>query len=110
RIAIYAFTSRNEGFGLTLIEAMAAGTAVVAARAGAAQAVIEDGINGILVPPADVDALIAALEPLMRNPGQKAALGRHACRRVLAQFGIDAEVKHIVAVYRQVLNPAPGTI
>ncbi|MFX4505198.1 glycosyltransferase, partial [Acinetobacter baumannii] len=67
RLTIYAFTSRNEGFGLTLIEAMAVGAALVAARAGAAEYVVEDGITGVLTPPGDTDALVAALEPLMRD-------------------------------------------
>ena len=68
RLTIYAFTSRNEGFGLTLIEAMSAGAALVASRAGAAELVVEDGVTGVLTPPGDVDALVAALEPLMRDP------------------------------------------
>src|SRR3954467_4267305 len=68
RLTIYAFTSRNEGFGLTLIEAMAAGAALVAARAGAAELVVEDGVTGVLVPPGDANALAGALESLMRDP------------------------------------------
>src|SRR5438128_5835489 len=67
RLTIYAFTSRNEGFGLTLIEAMAAGSALVAARAGAAELVVEDGVTGVLIPTGDADALAAAIEPLMRD-------------------------------------------
>ncbi|MEA2905429.1 MAG: mannosyltransferase [Alphaproteobacteria bacterium] len=104
RISIYAFTSRNEGFGLTLIEAMAAGAALVAARAGAAETVVEDGVSGVLVPPGDVEALVAALEPLLREPARAAELGRNARARVLAEFTIDAEVARIAAVYRQVLR------
>jgi mannosyltransferase len=104
RISIYAFTSRNEGFGLTLIEAMAAGAAVVAARAGAAESVVRDGEDGLLVPPGDVAALVAALEPLMRDPDRAAALGRNARARILADFSIDAEVARIVEVYRQMLE------
>src|SRR6202162_3116424 len=46
RLTIYAFTSRNEGFGLTLIEAMSVGAALVASRAGAAELVVEDGVTG----------------------------------------------------------------
>src|SRR6202043_2651161 len=61
RITIYAFTSRNEGFGLTLIEAMSAGAALVASRAGAAEFVVEDGVTGVLTPTGDADALAAAL-------------------------------------------------
>ena len=58
RLTIYVFSSRNEGFGLTLIEAMAAGAALVASRAGAAELVVEDGVSGVLTPPGDVEALV----------------------------------------------------
>jgi mannosyltransferase len=104
RIAIYAFTSRNEGFGLTLLEAMAAGVAVVAARAGIAEQVITDGDTGILVPPGDVGALVVALKPLMRDPQQAAGMGRRARAHVTAGFGVDAEAERIAGVYRQILQ------
>jgi mannosyltransferase len=102
RLTIYAFTSRNEGFGLTLIEAMAAGAALVASRAGAAELVIEDGVTGVLTPPGDVDALVAALEPLMRDPASSAAMGERARARVQATFSLDAEATRIAEVYRMV--------
>jgi mannosyltransferase len=100
RLTIYAFTSRNEGFGLTLIEAMAVGAALVAARAGAAELVVEDGVTGVLTPPDDVDALVAALEPLMRDPAACAAMGARGRERVLAKFSLDAEANRIADVYR----------
>src|SRR5258707_8519660 len=50
RLTIYAFTSRDDGFGLTLIEAMSAAAALVASRAGAAEVVGGDGVTGVLVP------------------------------------------------------------
>ncbi len=107
RVTIYAFTSRNEGFGLTLLEAMAAGAALVAARAGAAEKVVTDGDTGILVPPADVGALVEAIEPLMRDPERAAAMGRRARQRATAEFGVDAEAEKIAAVYRQIRQAAP---
>jgi mannosyltransferase len=100
RLTIYAFTSRNEGFGLTLIEAMAVGAALVASRAGAAELVVEDGETGVLTPPGDVDALVAALEPLMRDPASAADMGRRARARVLEKFSLDAEANRIADVYR----------
>src|SRR6202051_370269 len=100
RLTIYAFTSRNEGFGLTLIEAMSVGAALVASRAGAAELVVEDGGSGVLTPPDDVDALVAALEPLMRDPVSAADMGERARARVLAQFSLDAEANEIAEVYR----------
>jgi mannosyltransferase len=100
RLTIYAFTSRNEGFGLTLIEAMSVGAALMASRAGAAELVVEDGSTGVLTPPGDVDALVAALEPLMRDPAAAAAMGGRARQSVLAQFSLDAEADRIAEVYR----------
>ena len=102
RITIYAFTSRNEGFGLTLLEAMASGNALVAARAGAASQVVIDGRTGILVPPGDVEALVAALEPLMRDPAAAAAMGQRARDRAVDDFGIDSEARAIAAFYEKV--------
>ena len=100
RLTIYAFTSRNEGFGLTLIEAMSSGAALVAARAGAAEFVVEDGVTGVLTPPGDVDALVAALEPLMRDPASANAMGERARERVVQKFSLDAEANAIAAVYQ----------
>src|ERR1700704_5726319 len=103
RLTIYAFTSRNEGFGLTRIEAMSVGAALVASRAGAAELVVEDGVTGVLTPPGDVDALVAALEPLLRDPASAAAMGERARKRVVEKFGLDAEANKIAEVYKSVL-------
>ena len=101
RLTIYAFTSRNEGFGLTLIEAMSVGAALVASRAGAAELVVEDGVTGVLTPPGDADALVAALEPLMRDPAAAARDGRTADGRgCWRKFSLDAEAGRIAEVYR----------
>jgi mannosyltransferase len=100
RLAIYVFASRNEGFGLTLIEAMSAGAALVASRAGAAEFVVEDGVTGMLTPPGDADALVAALEPLMRDPTMAVAMGERGRARVLEKFSLDAEASAIAEVYR----------
>jgi mannosyltransferase len=101
RLTIYAFTSRNEGFGLTLLEAMSSGAALVASRAGAAEFVVEDGVTGVLVPPGDAEALMAALEPLMRDPVAAQAMGERARKRAIEQFSLDAEAGRIAEVYRR---------
>jgi mannosyltransferase len=100
RLSIYAFTSRNEGFGLTLLEAMSSGAALVASRAGAAELVVEDGVSGVLTPPGNVDALVAALEPLLRDPDSAGAMGAQARKRVVEKFSLDAEANSIAEVYR----------
>jgi len=106
RLTIYAFTSRNEGFGLTLIEAMAVGAALVASRAGAAELVVEDGVTGVLTPPGDADALVAALEPLMRDPASAVAMGARGRARVVDRFSLEAEAGRIAEVYRSLLPGA----
>jgi mannosyltransferase len=100
RLTIYAFTSRNEGFGLTLLEAMSSGAALVASRAGAAELVVEDGVTGVLTPPGNVDALVAALEPMLRDPDSASAIGARARKRVVERFSLDAEANSIAEVYR----------
>jgi len=109
-ISIYAFTSRNEGFGLTLLEAMAAGAALVATRAGAAEIVVDDGETGMLVPTDDADALTTALESLMRDPAAAAVMGSRAREKAVTEFGIDAEVAHIAEVYRAVSSIPAKTL
>jgi mannosyltransferase len=102
RISIYVFASRVEGFGLTLLEAMAAGDAVVATRAGAAEMIITDGDDGMLAPIDDVEALVQSLEPLMRNPERIEGMGERARARVVSAFSRDREADEISDVYRQV--------
>jgi glycosyltransferase involved in cell wall biosynthesis len=62
---VFCLPSLQEGFGIAFVEAMAAGLPVVAARAGAAPEVIEDGTTGILVAPGDPEALAEALVRLL---------------------------------------------
>jgi mannosyltransferase len=102
RISIYVFASRVEGFGLTMLEAMAAGDAVVATRAGAAEMIITEGRDGVLAPVDDAEALVGALEPLMRDPERIEAMGECARARVVSAFSRDREADEISAVYRQV--------
>jgi mannosyltransferase len=103
RLTVYAFTSRNEGFGLTLIEAMSVGAALVATRAGAAEIAVDDGVTGTLVPTGDAKALADAIEPLMRDPEAAHAMGVRGRQRVLDKFSLDAEARNIAAVYRRLV-------
>ncbi len=106
RISIYVFASRVEGFGLTMLEAMAAGNAVAATRAGAAELVIEDGATGVLAPTGDVAALADAIEPLMREPRKIEAIGERARKRVMEAFNRDREVEEIIGVYEKIWRKA----
>ncbi|MCX6137771.1 MAG: glycosyltransferase family 1 protein [Ignavibacteriales bacterium] len=78
---IFLFPSTTETFGLVTLEAMASGLAPIAARAGGAEEIIEDGISGILANPRSAPDLAAAVERLLDNPEQRIALSRNALLR-----------------------------
>jgi mannosyltransferase len=87
---------------------MAAGDAVVATRAGAAEMIITDGDDGVLAPVDDVEALVAALEPLMREPERIEAMGARGRAVVASRFSRDREADEISDVYRQVWGARGG--
>jgi glycosyltransferase involved in cell wall biosynthesis len=72
---VFCLPSRQEGFGIVYLEAMAAGKPIVACAGTAAEEVLTDGMNGRLVPPGDPAALAAALRDLLADPALRARLG-----------------------------------
>jgi len=92
-----------EGLGVALLEASAAGVAIVAARAGGIPEAVADGANGRLVEPGDTDALARRVIELAQDPDERARLGAGGRRRVAERFSVDAMVDGNLAVYRAVL-------
>jgi phosphatidylinositol alpha-1,6-mannosyltransferase len=84
RASIFCLPSRQEGFGIVFLEAMAAGLPIVAARAAAVPELVADGDCGLLVPPGDAEALAAALGRLLHDPAERQRLSEGGRRRVLA--------------------------
>ncbi len=76
----------QDGFGLVLVEAMAAGVPVVAARASATPEIVDDGVEGKLVPVRDASALANAMIELGRDAGLRARLGRAGRARAARDF------------------------
>jgi mannosyltransferase len=99
RFTLFVAPSRQEGFGLTPLEAMASGTAVVASDAGSFPSMIRPGINGAIVPAGDGNALVAAIEPYFRSPDLAKEQGRAALEFVHANFSLAAEARGVRAVY-----------
>jgi glycosyltransferase involved in cell wall biosynthesis len=75
---IMVLPSFHENLPISVIEAMAAGLAIVATPVGAVEDIITDEVNGLLVPPGDVDALTLALQRLVADPALRARLGKAA--------------------------------
>ncbi|MBX3570313.1 MAG: glycosyltransferase family 4 protein [Rhizobiaceae bacterium] len=102
RVALYVAPSRNEGFGLTPLEAMASGTAVVASDAGAYAEMIVPGETGAVIAAGDGKALGQAVRPYLADPELAKAHGRNALRHVRATFPLAREAEGILGVYRSV--------
>jgi glycosyltransferase involved in cell wall biosynthesis len=89
----------SELLGLTLLEAMASGTPVVASALGGIPEIVEDGVTGYLVPPGDVDALRDRLADLLDHPGRATAMGAAARARVLERFTWHVCAARCLAAY-----------
>lgn len=100
-VTVYAFCSRIEGFGLTLLEAMASGCGLVASRAGAAEELVEDRVNGRLIAPGEAGELVAALEPLMAEPALAEEWGRRARETMERGHSLEGEVEAISRLYQK---------
>jgi mannosyltransferase len=109
RLSIFVGPQRNEGFGLTTLEAMASEMAVVATRAGAASHLVVEGETGFLVPIEDEGALADRIEQLMKNPARTEAMGKAGRKRVEAQFNINREAREIFAIYERLWASARST-
>ncbi len=93
-----------EGFGVTLLEAMAAGLPVVASRVGGIPEIVSDGETGCLVAPGDADGLAAECFRLLRDPGLAARMGRAGRARLEENFDIERLVEETAALYRDLLS------
>lgn len=91
-----------EPFGQVVVEGMAAGLAVVATDAGGPAEVVTDGVDGLLVPCGDADALADALRRLATDPDLRARLGESA-RRTARRFAPERVGPAVVDVYDEVL-------
>jgi rhamnosyl/mannosyltransferase len=93
-----------EGFGIVQIEAMASGKPVVCCQLhNGVTWVNQDGITGLVVPPADPAALAAALAKLMEEPSLRARLGEQGRTRAFGVFTLEAMAHGTLSVYRSVL-------
>lgn len=108
RLMLYVAPSRNEGFGLTPLEAMASRTAVVASDAGAYAELIAEGETGSVVAAGDGEALTRAIAPYIANPALAISRGENALRHVRAHFALEKEASAIGAVYDRLLSDNLG--
>ena len=108
-LSVAVLPSLREAQGIAILEAMARRRPVVATRVGGVPEVITDGIDGLLVPPADPDALAAAIGSILTDAALARRLGEAGYHTVAERFSIDAQVRRIEAIYAEELVRAGVT-
>jgi N-acetyl-alpha-D-glucosaminyl L-malate synthase BshA len=98
------FTSDNESFCLSILEAMFFGCPSVATAVGGIPEVVETGVSGVLVPFGRPEPLAQAAESLLQDPERRKALGAAARQRARALFSAEVIVPRYEALYRRVLS------
>jgi len=102
---VFVFPScYEETYGLCLTEAMACGLACIASSVCGTRAQVEDGANGLLVPPRDVGALASALERLTADEGLRRRLGAAARATVEERMTLGHVGERLVAVYKEIID------
>jgi glycosyltransferase involved in cell wall biosynthesis len=97
-----------EGLGVSLLQASAAGVPIIASRAGGMPEAVRDGLNGRLVPPADVEALRNVLDELIDDDAQRQRLAAAGPRLIADAFSTDVMVEGNLAVYREIGGVSSG--
>jgi len=90
---VYAMTSISEGFSLTTVEAMASSKAVISTDCVGPREIIDDGIDGIIVPERDPDRFGQTMLDLIQDRGKREELGRAARRKVENRYSIQKSIK-----------------
>ena len=99
---VFAVPSRREGQGIAALEAMAAGIPVVASRVGGLAGMLADGDTALLIPPADPEALAAALNRLQGDSRLRQKLAESALALVEEQYSLQAMLDTLTEIYQAV--------
>jgi len=105
---VFVLPSRSEAFPNSIMEAMAAGVAVVASDVGGIPELVRDGETGRLVPPGNVEALSSALLDLLANPRQMEEFGRAGRRTIEQTYSFDRMVDQFQTLYDTELSSRPA--
>lgn len=99
---MFVLPSRWEGFGLAILEAMAARVPVIASDVGGIPEIIKQGIDGILVPVEDIETLSKSMLYILDNKEQALMLADNAYRTVCEKFSIQVFAKNLNNLYREI--------
>ncbi len=101
---IYCIPSVGEGFGLSLVEAMASGRPCIASNVGGLAEIVSDGEDGMLVPPCDPQAIASAIEIMLREEPLRRSLAAAAREKAIKNFSIEDSVTRTIKVYEKAIS------
>jgi len=104
RAAVFCLPSYAEGLPMAMLEAMAAGKAVVVSGVGGILDAVQDGVNGLVVQPGDAQGLAEGLARILGDSALRRRLGVRARSTIEERFETGVVMKHISAVYQQLRN------
>jgi len=104
---VMVMPSLNEGFGMSLIEAMFKRLPVVVSRVGGMLEIVEDGVNGLFVPPRDPEAIAVCVNELFQDPGKTKQLKENA-RETASGYTIKNTVKITEEIYESIFKTRFG--
>ena len=105
---VFVLASLGDAFGRVLIEAMGMGKAIVATEAGGVPEIVQHGKTGLLVPPANPEAIADAVLTLLADLTRSTQLGAAGRRRAEAEFSLTHHVQAIEALYEEILGIRDG--
>ena len=103
-VDIVVHPSLSEGLSNVILEAMAAAVPVVATRVGGTPELVQEGVTGLLVPPANATELGSAIARLLDDPQLACKFGQAGRRRIIEEFSIDRMLRQTEALYRRLLE------
>lgn len=99
-LSLVCALSDNEGFGLTVLEAMSSGAAVLATQAGAWEEIVRPGVDGYIVPVNDQAAVTEKMSLLMDDPANLLKMGQAGRAQVEKQYSVEHEARRLVDFFR----------
>lgn len=100
---IFLMSSKTEGLGTILIEAMAAGVPVVATGAGGIPELVEDGVTGLMAAPGDSEGLANAVSRLIEDPALRGKIKNNAIRKA-GEFSFRKTAEATLDIYRELIS------
>lgn len=100
---LFVLPTLHETLSNSLLEASVEGLPLIASDTGGVPEIIQDGYNGLLVPPGDVDTLVQAMQTLVEDAPLRRQMGRHAKERVDRQFHAGDIVQKLDGIYTRLL-------